>query len=145
MICLNKDNEKYHYTPKLSKQKNAPFRGKFQGRLIMREIGFGGWGVVDDLDLGATDEGISIHIAPHSDAYFGEAGAIRESTFPNLRHRWWDGDAREAGATQESIFPNLRHRWWDADAREGRATRENMISNLCHQLRDADAREGRAT
>ena len=39
MICLNKDNEKYHYTSKLSKQKNAPIRGKFQVRLKMREIG----------------------------------------------------------------------------------------------------------
>ena len=29
MICLNKDNEKYLYSSKLSKQKNAPFRGKF--------------------------------------------------------------------------------------------------------------------
>ena len=32
---------------------------------------------------------------------------------PNLRHRFWNADAREAGATRESIFPNLRHRWGD--------------------------------
>ncbi len=42
MLCLNKDNEKYPYSSKLSKQKNAPFRGKFQGRVKMREIGLGG-------------------------------------------------------------------------------------------------------
>ena len=29
-----------------------------------------------------------------------------------------NGDAREAGATRESTAPNLRHRWWDGDARE---------------------------
>ena len=28
MICLNKDNEKYHYTPKLSKQKKCPIPGQ---------------------------------------------------------------------------------------------------------------------
>ena len=60
MVCLNKDNEKYPYSSKLSKQKIAPFRGKFQGRLKMREIGL----VADDLDIGAVIEGIFMHIAP---------------------------------------------------------------------------------
>ena len=80
----------------------------------MREIG----SVSDDLDLRAVLEGVFIHIAPLRDAHFGEAGATTESTSPNLRHRWWDGDAREAGAMLESIFPNLLHRWGDGDARE---------------------------
>ena len=71
MICLNKDNEKYPYTSKLSKQKNAPNRGKFFGRLIMREIG----SIADDLDVGTVHEGVFMHIAPLRDAYFGEAGA----------------------------------------------------------------------
>ena len=90
-------------------KKNAPFRGKFQGRLKMREIGL----VADDLDLGATDEGVFIHIAPLRDAHFGEAGATRESTPSNLPHRWGDDGVHEAGAITESIFPNLRHRWRD--------------------------------
>ena len=69
----------------------------------MREIG----SVADDLDVGAIIEGIFMHIAPFRDAYFGEAGATKESLFPNLCHRWGDGDAREAGAAIESIAPNL--------------------------------------
>ena len=83
MVCLNKDNEKYPYSSKLSKQKNAPFRGKFQGRLKMREIG----SVADDLDIGGIIKGIFMHIAPLRDAHFGEAGATRECPVPNLRHR----------------------------------------------------------
>ena len=75
----------------------------------MREIG----SVADDLDVGGFVEGIFMHIAPLRDAYFGEAGATRESIVPNLRHRWGDGDAREAGALAESTTPNLRHRWGD--------------------------------
>ena len=82
MICLNKDNEKYHYTSKLSKQKYAPFRGKFQVRLIMREI----VSVADDFDVGAVHEGVFTHIAPLRDAHLGEAGAIRESTNTDLHH-----------------------------------------------------------
>ena len=74
--------------------------------MIMREIG----SVADELDFGAILEGIFMHIAPFRDAHFGEAGATKESLFPNLCHRWGDGDAREAGATTESIVPNLRHR-----------------------------------
>ena len=69
--------------------------------MIMREIG----SVADDLDVGAFVEGVFIHIAPLRDAHFGEAGATLESptpVIPNLRHRWWYGDAREAGATRES-------------------------------------------
>ena len=80
----------------------------------MREIG----SVADDLDVGAILEGRFMHIAPFRDAYFGEAGATTESFFPNLSHRWWDGDAREAGATIESKFPNLRYRFWYGDASE---------------------------
>ena len=38
-----------------------------------------------------------------------EVGATRESSAPNLRHRWGDGDAREALATPESTAPNFRH------------------------------------
>ena len=75
----------------------------------MREIG----SVSDYLDVGAVLEGIFMHIAPLRDAHFGEAGALRESIFSNLRHRWWDGDARKTLATKESTFPNLRHRWGD--------------------------------
>ena len=75
----------------------------------MREIG----SVVDDLDVGGVLEGKFIHMAVLGDTYFGEAGATREGIFPNLRHRFWDCDAREAGATTESPFPNLRHRFWD--------------------------------
>ena len=30
---------------------------------------------------------------------------------PNLHHRWGDGYAREAGANKESLFPNHRYRW----------------------------------
>ena len=110
-------------------KKNAPFRGKFQGRLKMREIGL----VADDLDLGATDEGVFIHIAPLRDAHFGEAGATRESPSSNPRHRWWEEDAREAGATRESPFPNLLHRWWYGDAREAGATIESTAPNLLHR------------
>ena len=40
----------------------------------------------------------------------GEALATRESPSPNLRHRWWNGDARETGAITESTAPNLRQR-----------------------------------
>ena len=83
-------------------KKNAPFRGKFWGCLKMREIGFGWLPVADDLDFGAILEGVFVHIAPHRDAHFGEAGATPESTFPNLRHRWGDGDARKHGAIRES-------------------------------------------
>ena len=75
----------------------------------MREIG----SVADDLDVGGIVEGVFMHIAPNRDAYFGEAGATRESIVPNLRHRWWYGDSREAGALAESTTPNLRHRWGD--------------------------------
>ena len=75
----------------------------------MREIG----SVADDLDVGTVPEGRFIHIAPIRDANFGEAGATIESIVPNLRHRWWNGDAREAGATRESMYLNLLHRWWD--------------------------------
>ena len=79
----------------------------------MREIG----SVADDLDIGATIEGIVIHMAALWDAYFGEAGAIKESSFDikihispmNLRHRRGYDDACEVGAIRESIFPNLRH------------------------------------
>ena len=62
--------------------------------MIMREIG----SVSDDLDVRAMNEGRSMHIAVLRDAHFGEARAITESIFPNLRHRWGDGDARETGA-----------------------------------------------
>ena len=68
MICLNKDNEKYPYSSKLSKQKNAPFRGKFQWRLIMREIG----SVADDLDVGGILEGSSCTLHP-----FGMRTSVR--------------------------------------------------------------------
>lgn len=78
MVCLNKDNEKYPYSSKLSKQKNAPFRGKFQWRLKMREIG----SVADDLDVGAIPEGVFMHTATLGDTHFGEAGATRESSVP---------------------------------------------------------------
>ena len=71
----------------------------------MREIG----SVADDLDVGAIVEGRFSHIAALWDAHFGEARAIIESPFPNLRHRFWDGDAREAGAIIERLFANLRH------------------------------------
>lgn len=57
----------------------------------MREIG----SVADDLDVGGILEGVFIHIAPLRDAHFGEAGAVRESPVPYLRHRWGYGDARE--------------------------------------------------
>ena len=73
--------------------------------MIMREIG----SVADDLDVGAILEGRFMHIAPLRDAHFGETGATKESLFPNLCHRWGDGDAREALATRESHIPNLRH------------------------------------
>lgn len=39
-----------------------------------------------------------MHIAPLRNAYFGEAGATIESMSPNLRNRFWYGDAREAEA-----------------------------------------------
>ena len=97
----------------------------------MREIGSEGL-VADDLDLGAIPEGRSMHIAPLRDAHFGEAGAMRESPFSNLRHRFWYGDAREAGATRESTFLNLRHRFWYGDVREVDAIRESTDSNLRH-------------
>ena len=122
-------------------KKNAPFRGKFYVRLIMREIG----SVADDLDVGAILEGVFIHIAPLRDTHFGEAGAIRESTLQNIRYRWRDGDAREAGATGESIAPNLRHRWWDGDAFEAGATFESTAPNIRYRWRDGDAREAGAT
>ena len=70
----------------------------------MREIG----SVADYLDVGAILEGKVIHIAPLRDAHFGETGAKRESTPPNLRHRWGGGDTRETGAMRESPVPNLR-------------------------------------
>ena len=44
--------------------------------------------VADDLDFGGVAEGVFMHIAPLRNAYFGEAGATTESTFPNLRHTW---------------------------------------------------------
>ena len=59
---------------------------------------------------------------------------ITESTFPNHRHRFWDGNAREAGAAIESIVPNLRHRFWDGDAREAEAIMESIVPNLRHIL-----------
>ena len=90
----------------------------------MREIG----SVADDLDVGAILEGRFTHMAALWDAHFGEARAIIESPFPNLRHRWGDGDAREAGASPECSFPNLRHQWWDSDAREAGARSECIIS-----------------
>ena len=96
----------------------------------MREIG----SVADDLDVGAILEGRFSHIAALWDAHFGEAGAIIESPFPKLRHRFWDGDAREARATAECIFPNLRHRWGDGDAREAGAIIERLFVNLRHIL-----------
>ena len=80
----------------------------------MREIG----SVADDLDVGAILEGVFIHFTPIRDAHFGEAGATSESPFPNLLHRFWDGDTRETGATIESKFPNLRYRFWYGDASE---------------------------
>ena len=43
---------------------------------------------------------IDLVVLGNGDAH--EAGAVRESPFPNLRNRWGDGDAREAGATIES-------------------------------------------
>ena len=107
----------------------------------MREIG----SVADDLDVGAILEGVFIHIAPFRDAHFGEAGAITESSKSNLRHRWWDGDAREAGATIESTFPNLRHRWGDGDAREAGAIQESPIPNLRHRFWYGDACKAGAT
>ena len=107
----------------------------------MREIG----SVADDLDVGAILEGGFMHIAPHRNAHFGEAGATPESIPPNLRHRFWDGDACEAGATFESPLPNLRHRWGDGDAREAGATIESAFPNLRHRWGDGDARETGAT
>ena len=56
--------------------------------------------------------------------------------YPNLRHRWGDGDVREAGATSESPVLNLRHRWWDSDAREAGATFESIFPNLRHRWGD---------
>ena len=67
-------------------KKNAPFRGKFQGRLIMREIGL----VADDMDFGAIVEGVVMHIAVLRDAHFGETGATIESTYSNLRGPFGD-------------------------------------------------------
>ena len=66
----------------------------------MREIG----SVADDLDVGAILEGRFTHMAALWDAHFGEARAIIESPFPNLRHRWGDGDAREAGAVIVFVY-----------------------------------------
>ncbi len=66
------------FSSKFSKQKNAPFRGKFQGRLKMREI----VSVADDLYLGAVIEGVFMHIAPLRDAHFGEAGAFLDLAMP---------------------------------------------------------------
>ena len=37
-----------------------------------------------------------------------------------------DGDTREAGATRESAVPNLRYRWWDGDALEFFAIHERL-------------------
>lgn len=48
----------------------------------MREIG----SVADDLDVGAILEGRFTHMAALWDAHFGEARAIIESPFPNLRN-----------------------------------------------------------
>jgi hypothetical protein len=62
-----------------------------------------------------------------------ESGAIPESIFPNLLHRWGDGDTRETGTAPESIVPNLRHRWWDGDTSETGATRESPVPNLRHR------------
>ena len=101
----------------------------------MREIE----SVADDLDVGGISEGSVMYIAPLGDAHFGEAGAMRESPFSNLRHRFRDGDAREAGATPESTAPNLRHRWGDGDAREAGATKECLVPNLCYRWGDGDA------
>ena len=47
----------------------------------MREIG----SVADDFDVGGFIEGKYMHTAPHRDAHFGEAGATKDSTAPNLR------------------------------------------------------------
>ena len=65
--------------------------------------------VADDLDVGGILESIVIHMATLRDAHFGEVGSTIEGIVPNLRYRWWDGDAFEAGATRESIVPNLLH------------------------------------
>jgi hypothetical protein len=65
----------------------------------MREIG----SVADDLDVGAILEGRFMHIAPHRDAHFGEAGAVRESPVPNLRHRWGDGNVRKFISSLEHL------------------------------------------
>ena len=100
--------------------------------MIMREI----VSVADDFDIGGILEGRFMHIAPLRDAHFGEAVATRESPVPNLRHRWWDGDARKAGALGESPFPNLRHRRWDGYAREAGAIIESLFPNLRYRCGD---------
>ena len=88
-----------------------------------------------------TDYGIAVLSGVIDLVVFGngdarEAGTIKESIFPNHRHRWGDGDARETGAARESIFPNLRHRFWYGDARDAGATRESIFPNLHHRLGD---------
>ena len=60
-----------------------------------------------DYGIAALSGVIDLIILGNSDAR--ETGAIRESPFPNLCHRWWDGDTREAVATRESTFHNLRY------------------------------------
>ena len=91
----------------ISLSKPPPIGAKF--RVFYNEGGCfsGEWSVADKLDLGAILESIFSHMAVLRDAHFGEAGATRESTAPNLRHRWGDGEAREALATREGLLSNL--------------------------------------
>ena len=73
-------------------QKHSNWLGWFYCPSFLK-IGSGS-SVADDLDVGAVIEGKSIHMAVLGDTYFGEVGAITESIFPNLRHRWGDRDTR---------------------------------------------------
>ena len=93
----------------------------------------------DDKICRATIESIICHLATFWNGDTREVGATRESTAPNLRHRWGDGDAREAGASIESTYLNLRHRGGDGDAHEARAITESTPPNLRYRWGDGDA------
>ena len=66
----------------------------------MREIG----SVADDLDVGAAIEGILAYLALSRYGDARDAGATKESTVPNLRYQWVDGNVRKFISSPEHLI-----------------------------------------
>ena len=123
-----------------------PFRYYKRSQLFLGKFLCNKCGSFCMCEAGAAIESIVANLRHRFwDADAREAGAPCESPVPNLRHRWGNGDARETGATIESLFPNLLHPFGKSDVREVLAIRESMAPNLRHRWGDGDAREALAT